>query len=231
MVGRPCAIDLPRQGSGRCRQRRLKDILGCSRTYPRPAAEGGDLRWPGDLAADEIIASLRAHESELRRVGIRQLSLFGSMARGQTDADSDIDLVAELEPNANVGLFRLSAIESRLSQILGRKVDLRTGREAPPPIRCRTGSPTRLLGMIQRRALPRAHLRIRAPVRRRGGTSDAGAPWADIRGMGHRLRHAYDRVSFEVIWNSIETDLPALASDVRQALTKFPRPGGEAPII
>jgi len=40
-------------------------------------------------------------------------------------------------------------------------------------------------------------------------------PWADIRGMGNRLRHAYDRVSFDVIWNSIETDLPALASDVR----------------
>ena len=76
------------------------------------------------LAADEIIASLRAHESELRRVGIRQLSLFGSVARGQANAESDIDLVAELEPNANVGLFRLSAIESRLSQILGRKVDL-----------------------------------------------------------------------------------------------------------
>ena len=52
-------------------------------------------------------------------------------------------------------------------------------------------------------------------------------PWADIRGMGNRLRHAYDRVSFDVIWNSIETDLPALASDVRQALTKFPRPGLE----
>lgn len=76
------------------------------------------------LAADRVIASLRAHEGELRREGIRRLSLFGSVARGDAEADSDVDLAAELEPDAHIGLFRLTALESRLSEILGQRVDL-----------------------------------------------------------------------------------------------------------
>jgi uncharacterized protein with HEPN domain len=43
-------------------------------------------------------------------------------------------------------------------------------------------------------------------------------PWRDIRGMGNRLRHAYDRISVDVIWNAIGNDLPVLASDIRTAL-------------
>ncbi len=46
---------------------------------------------------DEIIAILRAHESELRRAGVRRLSLFGLAARGEANATSDIDLVAEFD--------------------------------------------------------------------------------------------------------------------------------------
>jgi uncharacterized protein len=74
--------------------------------------------------ADEIIAILRAHESELRRAGVRRLSLFGSAARGEANATSDIDLVAEFDPAAHIGLFGLTAIGRRLTQILGRDVDL-----------------------------------------------------------------------------------------------------------
>jgi hypothetical protein len=75
-------------------------------------------------AADGIIATLRVHELELRRAGVRRLSLFGSAARGEANATSDIDLAAELDPAAHIGLFRLTAIERRLAQILGRDVDL-----------------------------------------------------------------------------------------------------------
>jgi uncharacterized protein with HEPN domain len=43
-------------------------------------------------------------------------------------------------------------------------------------------------------------------------------PWGDIRGMGNRLRHAYDRLSLLVIWHAIQDELPALEADVRLAL-------------
>ena len=71
-------------------------------------------------AADGIIATLRVHKLELRRAGVRHLSLFGSAALGE----ANIDLAAELDPAAHIGLFRLTAIERRLAQILGRDVDL-----------------------------------------------------------------------------------------------------------
>jgi uncharacterized protein with HEPN domain len=43
-------------------------------------------------------------------------------------------------------------------------------------------------------------------------------PWRDIRGMGNRLRHAYDRISLDVIWHTARNDLPGLAVDARRAL-------------
>jgi len=74
--------------------------------------------------AETVIATLRAHEAELRQAGIRRLSLFGSVARGDAEADSDVDLAAELDPDAHIGLFRLTALERRLGEILGCRVDL-----------------------------------------------------------------------------------------------------------
>lgn len=48
-----------------------------------------------------------------------------------------------------------------------------------------------------------------------------GQPWGDIRGMGNRLRHAYDRVSLEVVWNTARDRLPALAAEARGALARL----------
>jgi len=74
--------------------------------------------------AEQVIATLRTHEPELREVGIRRLSLFGSVARGDAEPDSDVDLAAELEPAARIGLVGLVALERRLAGLLGRPVDL-----------------------------------------------------------------------------------------------------------
>lgn len=76
------------------------------------------------ITAGSIVSILQAHEPELRRAGIRHLSLFGSTARGEARPESDIDLAAEFDPEARIGLFGLIALENRLSEILGRKVDL-----------------------------------------------------------------------------------------------------------
>jgi len=42
-------------------------------------------------------------------------------------------------------------------------------------------------------------------------------PWADIRGMGNRLRHAYDRINRDVLWNTVKHRLPSLAADAKAA--------------
>jgi predicted nucleotidyltransferase len=46
------------------------------------------------MERDEVIATLRAHEREIRAAGVVRLSLFGSTVRGEDRPDSDIDLLA-----------------------------------------------------------------------------------------------------------------------------------------
>lgn len=74
--------------------------------------------------AERVIATLRAHEAELRQAGICRLSLFGSVARGDATADSDIDLAAEFDPAAEMDLVRLVALERRVGESLGRPVEI-----------------------------------------------------------------------------------------------------------
>ncbi|MBI2566730.1 MAG: nucleotidyltransferase family protein [Candidatus Schekmanbacteria bacterium] len=61
-----------------------------------------------------------------RKHGIRKLSLFGSVLKGAARPDSDIDLLVEFEPGCAPGLIRLAWMENALSDMMGRKVDLRT---------------------------------------------------------------------------------------------------------
>ena len=46
-------------------------------------------------------------------------------------------------------------------------------------------------------------------------------PWRNIRGMGNWLRHAYDRISLDLIWNAVRHDLPGLTADARRALDEL----------
>ena len=46
-----------------------------------------------------------------------------------------------------------------------------------------------------------------------------GLPWRDIRGIGNWLRHQYDHVDLEALWNTLEDDLPPLRIAVQRALS------------
>jgi len=43
-------------------------------------------------------------------------------------------------------------------------------------------------------------------------------PWRDIRGIGNQLRHAYERIDLDTIWNAVTDDLPPLKAAVQQAI-------------
>ena len=64
-----------------------------------------------------------------RRNHIRKLSFFGSVTRDDFRADSDVDLLVEFFSGMGPGFIGLSHMELELSEILGRKVDLRTPNE------------------------------------------------------------------------------------------------------
>lgn len=75
-----------------------------------------------------ILAALRAHEMELRAAGVEQLSIFGSAARGDADANSDVDVVIRFDATAAQEGFayfgRLAGLGRRLDNIVGRPVDI-----------------------------------------------------------------------------------------------------------
>ncbi len=64
-----------------------------------------------------------------KRNHIRKLSIFGSALRENFGPDSDIDLLVEFDPDNIPGLIRLAGMENELSEILGRKVDIRTAQD------------------------------------------------------------------------------------------------------
>jgi predicted nucleotidyltransferase len=60
---------------------------------------------------------------------IGRLSFFGSVLRQDFRPDSDVDVLVEFLPGRRVGYFRMAEMELALSDILGRKADLRTPAE------------------------------------------------------------------------------------------------------
>ena len=48
-----------------------------------------------------------------------------------------------------------------------------------------------------------------------------GQPWGDIRGLGNRLRHAYHRISLDIVWRTVGERLPALKADAERALERL----------
>lgn len=74
---------------------------------------------------EEIEKILEVHKEELRRrYGIKELVIFGSYVRGEERKDSDLDLLAEFEERAKIGLLEFIKVESQLSDLLGVKVEL-----------------------------------------------------------------------------------------------------------
>ena len=64
-----------------------------------------------------------------RRHHIKKLSVFGSYLREDFGPESDVDLLVEFDPEHIPGLFDVAGMEIELSEMLGRKVDLRTAED------------------------------------------------------------------------------------------------------
>jgi len=80
-----------------------------------------------------------------RQYHVKELSVFGSAARGEMRPDSDIDLLVEFIPEAKVDLFAYSGLMLDLSKLIGRKVDLVSKKGLKPLIRASVLNEARLL--------------------------------------------------------------------------------------
>jgi predicted nucleotidyltransferase len=94
----------------------------------------------GDRQIDEAsLASL------CRSYSVRELSFFGSAARGEMNPDSDIDLLVEFLPGAQVDLVDYAGLMLDLSRLVGRRVDLVSKNGLKPLIRSSVLEAARLL--------------------------------------------------------------------------------------
>ena len=80
---------------------------------------------PASLAAREAIDAHRGELEEiLRRYGARNPRLFGSVARGEADGQSDIDVLVDLDPPGERVLMRLGGLTEGFRRTLQHPVDV-----------------------------------------------------------------------------------------------------------
>lgn len=77
------------------------------------------------MTRDEAIDRLQRHETDLKRLGVAHLYLFGSMSRDEAGQDSDIDLFFDYE-KGRLGVFELMDVKEFAATLLGRKTDIMT---------------------------------------------------------------------------------------------------------
>jgi predicted nucleotidyltransferase len=79
---------------------------------------------------EEILAGLAAGKVDLqKRFPLRTLALFGSYARNQQTADSDVDILVEVDPSIGLGFVSLA---EELERRLQERVDLVSSRAVKP---------------------------------------------------------------------------------------------------
>lgn len=93
----------------------------------------GPVPLTGPAERERVLRLLRAEAPALRAQGLRKLSLFGSIARGEAGPTSDVDLLGELDPSAGMSLLGLLAVERGLAQRLGRQVEILTAPDKMSP--------------------------------------------------------------------------------------------------
>lgn len=80
---------------------------------------------------DATIQTLQEAEGEIRSLGVRRLALFGSVARGEANPGSDVDLLVEFAPGKK-SFDRFMALSDLLERLLGHRVELVTVEALSP---------------------------------------------------------------------------------------------------
>ena len=86
---------------------------------------------------DRVLALLQANRSRLAdRYGVRELAVFGSVARGEATESSDVDLIVEFDPD-RITLTSYLDFTDDLEALLHRRVDVVSLRKLTPRLRAR----------------------------------------------------------------------------------------------
>lgn len=85
------------------------------------------------------LAGMEIEEDKLvdlcTRYKVREMSVFGSAACGRLRPDSDIDILVDFVPDANIDLVDYASLMLDLTNLLGRKIDLVSKKGLKPRIK------------------------------------------------------------------------------------------------
>ena len=100
------------------------------------------------ISLAEALRILKDHEPELRRRGVSHAAVFGSVARGDACASSDVDILIDLDPTKPIGLFEYVAIKLYIAELFGAD-----SLDGPVDVVSRTNLKSRLRGNILQDAI------------------------------------------------------------------------------
>ncbi len=102
-----------------CREKGRRILVARLQTNRGADAE----RW-GMTTTERLNVSAESLAAVCSKYQVRELLVFGSMARGDAKGGSDVDLLVLFEKHAVVGLLKLARLQRELAVLLGRPVDL-----------------------------------------------------------------------------------------------------------
>jgi predicted nucleotidyltransferase len=86
------------------------------------------------MTRTDLIKSLQLKASDMQALGATSLYVFGSVARGESRDDSDVDLFIDYDPD-RFSIVELIRLREQVSQFLGRPADLTTRQGLHPLLR------------------------------------------------------------------------------------------------
>jgi predicted nucleotidyltransferase len=76
------------------------------------------------MNSSEALEALRRSEPDLRTRGVRRAAVFGSVARGDSRAGSDIDIMVEIDPEAHLTVFDYADLKDYITSLFDGPVDV-----------------------------------------------------------------------------------------------------------
>ena len=84
------------------------------------------------MTLERALQTLRKAEAELRAKGIMHAGVFGSTARGEQRADSDIDIIVDFDPSVPITIYDYAGIRDDIAELFEQPVDVVDRRGLKP---------------------------------------------------------------------------------------------------